>query len=197
MCLPDLALIVRVNRLGSWFSSHTNEVVNYFLRHFLLWRRCRFRSKMGVHLGLHYGSILLLGHVVRPLRKRSEAWTIFISPSPPSQQSQKRHAAAMVRSGTSRGSTESTGGDKRYKYGPSSLAPLPQRPYDMTEEQNAAILQAQVDALFGPKPAPPPKEKVPEKMIDHFIRMARAPAPKLVGSSSSSLSSVAVLDVAS
>ena len=50
----------------------------------------------------------------------------------------------------------------------------------MTEEQNAAIVQAQVDAHFGPKPAPPPKEKVPEKMIDHFIRMARAPAPKPV-----------------
>ena len=56
----------------------------------------------------------------------------------------------MVRSGTSRGSTGSTGGDKQYKYGP-SLAPLPQRPYDMTEEQNAAIVRAQVDAYFGPK----------------------------------------------
>ena len=87
----------------------------------------------------------------------------------------------MVRSGTIRGSTESTGGDKRYKYGP-SLAPLPQRPYNMTEEKNAAIVQAQVDAHFGPKPAPPPKEKVPEKTIDHVIRMARAPAPKPVDS---------------
>ena len=87
----------------------------------------------------------------------------------------------MVRSGTSRGSTESTGRDKRYKYGP-SLAPLRQRPYDITEEQNPAIVQAQVDAHFGPKPALPPKEKVPEKMIDHYIRMARPPAPKLVDS---------------
>ena len=52
----------------------------------------------------------------------------------------------------------------------------------MTEEQNAAIVQAQMDAHFGPKPAPPPKEKVPEKTIDHFIRMARAPAPKPVDS---------------
>ena len=87
----------------------------------------------------------------------------------------------MVRSGTSRGSTGSTDGGKRYKYCP-SLAPLPQRPYNMTEEQNTAIVQAQVDAHFGPKPAPPPKEKVPEKTIDHFIRMARAPAPKPVDS---------------
>ena len=52
----------------------------------------------------------------------------------------------------------------------------------MTEEQNAAIVQAQVDAHLGPKLARPPKEKVPEKMIDHFIRMARAPAPKPVDS---------------
>ena len=88
----------------------------------------------------------------------------------------------MVRSGLSRGSIGSTGGDKRYKYGPSSLAPLPQRPYYMTEEQNKAIVKAQVDAHFGPKPAPPLREKVPEEKIDHFIRMARAPSPKPVDS---------------
>ena len=52
----------------------------------------------------------------------------------------------------------------------------------MTKEQNTAIVQAQVDAHFGPKPAPPPKYKVPEKVIDHFIRMARASAPKPVDS---------------
>ena len=52
----------------------------------------------------------------------------------------------------------------------------------MIEEQSAAIVQAQVDAHFGPKPAPPPKEIVPEKMIGHFIRMARPPDPKLVDS---------------
>ena len=52
----------------------------------------------------------------------------------------------------------------------------------MTEEQNTAIVQAQVDAHFAPKPAPPPNEKVPEKVIDHFIRMAREPAPKPVDS---------------
>ena len=52
----------------------------------------------------------------------------------------------------------------------------------MTEEQNEAIVKAQVDTHFGPKPAPPPREKVPEKKIDHFIRMARPPAPKPVDS---------------
>ena len=50
----------------------------------------------------------------------------------------------------------------------------------MTKEQNTAIVQAQVDAHFAQKPAPPPWEKVPEEKIDHFIRMARAPAPKPV-----------------
>ena len=52
----------------------------------------------------------------------------------------------------------------------------------MTKEQNEAIVKAQVDAHFGPKPAPPPREKVPEKVIDHFIHMARKPAPKPVDS---------------
>ena len=52
----------------------------------------------------------------------------------------------------------------------------------MTEEQNNAIVWDEVDAHFGPKPAPPPREKVPEEKIDHFIRMARPPAPKPVDS---------------
>ena len=50
----------------------------------------------------------------------------------------------------------------------------------MTKEQNEAIVKAQVDAHFAPKPPPPPREKVPEEKIDHFIHMARAPAPKPV-----------------
>ena len=52
----------------------------------------------------------------------------------------------------------------------------------MTEEQNDAIVQAEVDTHFGPNPAPPPREKVPEEKIDHFIRMARPPAPKPIDS---------------
>ena len=52
----------------------------------------------------------------------------------------------------------------------------------MTDEQNEAAVKAQVDAHFGPKPPPPPREKVPEDKIDHFIRMARKPAPKPVDS---------------
>ena len=88
----------------------------------------------------------------------------------------------MVRSATSRGSIGGTGGGKRFQYGPKSLAPLSQRPYDMTKEQNDAIVKAQVEAHFAPKPALPPREKVPEEKIDHFIRMARPPAPKPVDS---------------
>src|SRR5215216_5029295 len=52
----------------------------------------------------------------------------------------------------------------------------------MTEEENEAEVRAQLDAHFGPKPPPPPKEKVPDKVVDHFIRMAKAPAPKPVDS---------------
>nr|XP_020188916.1 uncharacterized protein LOC109774584 [Aegilops tauschii subsp. strangulata] len=52
----------------------------------------------------------------------------------------------------------------------------------MTDEQNEAIVKDQVDAHFGPKPPPPPKENVPEEVVDHFIRMAKAPAPKPVDS---------------
>ena len=52
----------------------------------------------------------------------------------------------------------------------------------MAQEQNTAIVKAQVDAHFGPKPPPPPKEKVSEHVVDHFIRMAKAPAPKPVDS---------------
>ena len=89
----------------------------------------------------------------------------------------------MVRSGTSRGhSTGSTGGGKRYKYGPNLTTPLPERAYSRTEEQTNAIVRAEVDAHFGPKPPPPPREKVPVEKIDHFIRMARPPAPKPVDS---------------
>ena len=41
-------------------------------------------------------------------------------------------------------------------------------------------MKAEVEAHFAPKPPPPPREKVPEETIDHFIRMAQPPAPKPV-----------------
>ena len=37
-----------------------------------------------------------------------------------------------------------------------------------------------MEAHFAPKPPPPPREKVPVEKIDHFIHMARPPAPKPV-----------------
>jgi len=85
----------------------------------------------------------------------------------------------MVRSDTGRGSTGSTGGGKRTKYGPSLTDP-PQRAYDGTEEQTNGIVRAEVDDHFGPKPPPPPREKMPEEKIDHFVRMAQPPAPEPV-----------------
>ena len=80
----------------------------------------------------------------------------------------------MAASGTS------TGG-KRYQFGP-SLAPLSKRPYDMSEEENEAKVRRQLDAHFGPKPPPPPKEKVPEHVVEHFIHMAKPPAPNPIDS---------------
>ena len=53
---------------------------------------------------------------------------------------------------------------------------------DWTEEQTNAIVRAEVNAHFGPKPPPPPREKVPVEVVDHFIRMAQPPAPKPVDS---------------
>jgi hypothetical protein len=39
-------------------------------------------------------------------------------------------------------------------------------------------LDAQVKAHFGPKPPPPPKEKVPEAVVKHFVDNAQPPAVK-------------------
>ena len=52
----------------------------------------------------------------------------------------------------------------------------------MTLEQNNALVQAELDAHFGPTPATPPREKVREEKINHFIRMAAPPPPKPVDS---------------
>jgi hypothetical protein len=72
----------------------------------------------------------------------------------------------MVASGT-------TCKKSRYAYGP-SLKPLSKLPHHLTEEENNAEVAAQVKAHFGPKPPPPPKEKVPEDVIQHFIDNAQS-----------------------
>jgi hypothetical protein len=83
----------------------------------------------------------------------------------------------MASSGTS------TGGKRRgYQFGPRSLAPLPKRTYDLTDEEIQAKCRADLDAHFAPKSPPPPKEKVSEDVVEHFIRMAKEPAPKPVDS---------------
>jgi hypothetical protein len=46
-------------------------------------------------------------------------------------------------------------------------------PYHLTEEELDTVVDAKVKAHFGPKPPPPPKEKVPEHVSQHFIDMAR------------------------
>ena len=47
----------------------------------------------------------------------------------------------------------------------------------MTVEENIAEVAAQLQAHFGPKPPPPPKEKIPEKVVQHFVDLAK-PAVK-------------------
>jgi hypothetical protein len=46
-------------------------------------------------------------------------------------------------------------------------------PYHLTDEETDAEVAAQLQAHFGPKPPPPPKEKVPEDVIQHFIDNAQ------------------------
>jgi hypothetical protein len=46
-------------------------------------------------------------------------------------------------------------------------------PYDLTDEENKAVVDAEVKAHFAPKPPPPPKKKVPKKVIQHFIDNAQ------------------------
>jgi hypothetical protein len=52
----------------------------------------------------------------------------------------------------------------------------------MTDEEIEAKCRADLDAHFAPKPPPPPKKKVPEDVVEHFIHMAKEPAPKPVDS---------------
>ena len=49
--------------------------------------------------------------------------------------------------------------------------------YEMTEEENKWVVDAQVKAHFAPKPPPTPKEKIFEKVIPHFVDLAK-PAMK-------------------
>jgi hypothetical protein len=48
----------------------------------------------------------------------------------------------------------------------------------MTIEENNAEVAAQVKAHFAPKPPPPPKEKIPEKVIQHFVDLAKPAVEK-------------------
>jgi hypothetical protein len=50
-------------------------------------------------------------------------------------------------------------------------------PYHLTKEENNAEVAAQLKAHFRSKPPPPPKETVPENVIQHFIDNAQ-PAVK-------------------
>ena len=48
--------------------------------------------------------------------------------------------------------------------------------YEMTVEENKAEVAAQVQAHFGPKPPPPPKEIIPKKITNHFVNLLERPS---------------------
>lgn len=48
----------------------------------------------------------------------------------------------------------------------------------MTEEENKRVVAAEVKAHFAPKPPPPPKEKIPEKVVQHFVDLAKPAVEK-------------------
>jgi hypothetical protein len=50
--------------------------------------------------------------------------------------------------------------------------------YEMTEEENKAQVAAKVKAHFAPKPPPPPKEKIHDKVIQHFVDLAKLAVEK-------------------
>jgi hypothetical protein len=64
------------------------------------------------------------------------------------------------------------------QYGPRSLVPLPILPCHRTDAEGDAISDAEVKAHFGSKLPPPPKEKVPEAVVKHFVDNAQPPAIK-------------------
>ena len=50
-------------------------------------------------------------------------------------------------------------------------------PYEMTVEENKAIVDAQVEAHFHKK-KPPPKEKISPEVVEKFVRNFQKPAKK-------------------
>jgi hypothetical protein len=45
-------------------------------------------------------------------------------------------------------------------------------------EENNAIVASEVKAHFASKPPPPPKEKIPEKVVQHFVDLAKPAVEK-------------------
>ena len=55
------------------------------------------------------------------------------------------------------------------------MPPIEKLPWERSDAENKAILDQQVKEHFGPKPPPPPKEKIPEKTVQHFLDTFKPP----------------------
>ena len=97
--------------------------------------------------------------------------------SPPRRkQARKKTDAAAAPSAPASSSTASRGG-RQDIYGP-SLKPLEKLPYERTEEENAKIVQTEVNNLFEgvkAKRHPPPEEKVDPVKAKRTIDALRKP----------------------
>ena len=52
---------------------------------------------------------------------------------------------------------------------------LPVLPWDKSIAENNAIVDEAVATHFAPKPPPPPKEKIPEVTVQHFLKQFEPP----------------------
>ena len=78
-------------------------------------------------------------------------------------------------------SSSTTRGGRQYKFGPSSLKPLEQLPYERSDEENQKISEGQVNDFFKSvkaKKHPPPTEKIdPVKAKRTLDALQRPPPP--------------------
>src|SRR4051812_24937522 len=51
----------------------------------------------------------------------------------------------------------------------------PVLPWDRSEAENKAIVDEAVATHFATKPPPPPKEKIPEVIVQHFLKQFVTP----------------------
>jgi len=58
------------------------------------------------------------------------------------------------------------------------LPPIEKLPWERSDAENKAISDQQVQEHFAPKPPPPPKEKIHEKIVETFLKQFEPPPEK-------------------